>query len=184
MPCNLQASFSLLKGHSLSDSVGSCCRCDACCRGDADVAPEAAQVGLRCSLDGCSGAVVLSGDEAQLTSLHEVPASWLPEQCTRLAPNCSVLRLGSCSISHSAAKLASGMILCTWRSPDPSACGLVLIAAFVLFTRCGAAALAKGRRADVLAELQRARMLLGQASDASTPAEAAAALQACLQVWT
>lgn len=59
------------------------CRCEACCRGDADPAAEAAQVGLRCTEDGCDGAVVLPVSVTQLTSLHDVPAGWLPEQCTR-----------------------------------------------------------------------------------------------------
>ena len=62
-----------------------CCRCEACRRGDADASGDAAQVCVRCPSNGCSGAVVLSGEAAQLTSLHSVPASWRAELCTRWA---------------------------------------------------------------------------------------------------
>lgn len=64
------------------DTYEHVCRCEACRAGEGDAAADAAQVGLKCSLNGCGGAVVLSGDVAQLTSLHDVPAGWLPEQCT------------------------------------------------------------------------------------------------------
>jgi hypothetical protein len=62
-----------------------CCRCEACQRGDADASGDAAQVGVRCPSEGCSGAVVLSREAAQLTSLHGIPVNWRPELCTRWA---------------------------------------------------------------------------------------------------
>ena len=40
---------------------------------------------MRCPSEGCSGAVVLSGEAAQLTSLLGIPANWQPELCTRWA---------------------------------------------------------------------------------------------------
>lgn len=61
------------------------------------MAAEAARVGLACPADGCGGAIVLSGDVAHLTSLHDVPAGWLTEQCTRCFCSCTFLQA---SITH------------------------------------------------------------------------------------
>jgi hypothetical protein len=101
-----------------------CCRCEACQRGDADASGDAAQVGVRCPSEGCSGAVVLSHEDAQLTSLHGIPANWRPELCTR----CALLLRRVCTkqrdhvLAQRAACNCSFMVICFNRAQPAIIC--------------------------------------------------------------